>query len=139
MARSCEIYRKATHKGRLGGAPYPRHPAARPPLRQQTENPKRVDCLGFFYFRAAGTNCHPNRFGEKDEGGGIPIMADSELVVAYRLNAAKCTELAHGCSDLGDRIAMLTMAQAWLRLADTTEKLGAAVQNVPPPPAPGRA
>ena len=64
-------------------------------------------------------------------------MADGELVVAYRLNAANCTEKAKGCSDLGDRIALFAMAQAWLRLAEFTEKLSATVQNVPPPPGSG--
>jgi predicted DNA-binding ArsR family transcriptional regulator len=50
-------------------------------------------------------------------------MVDSELVAAYRLNAANCTH----------KIALLDMAQAWLRLAEITEKFGEALQNVPAP------
>ncbi len=56
-------------------------------------------------------------------------MADSEVVAAYRLNAANCTDLAN--EDPDHRLALLVMAQAWLRLADITEKLGEAVQDIP--------
>jgi hypothetical protein len=58
-------------------------------------------------------------------------MADAELVAAYRLNAASCTEMAKAFSTYVDRIALLRMAQAWLRLADLTEKLGEALQDIP--------
>jgi hypothetical protein len=54
-------------------------------------------------------------------------MADGELVAAYRLNAANCTEMARHFG------ALLDMAQAWLRLAEITEKFGEALQNVPAP------
>jgi hypothetical protein len=58
-------------------------------------------------------------------------MAESEIVAVYRRNAAHCTEMAKEFSKLEDRIALLDMAQAWLRLADLTEKLGEALQDVP--------
>jgi hypothetical protein len=60
-------------------------------------------------------------------------MADSELVAAYRLNAADCTEMARHFGDVEHKIALLDMAQAWLRLAEITEKFGEALQNVPAP------
>jgi hypothetical protein len=58
---------------------------------------------------------------------------DSELVAAYRLNAANCTEMARHFGDVEHKIALLDMAQAWLRLAEITEKFGEALQNVPAP------
>jgi hypothetical protein len=60
-------------------------------------------------------------------------MADSELVAAYRLNAANCTEMARHFGDVEHKIALLDMAQAWLRLAEITEKFGEALHNVPAP------
>jgi hypothetical protein len=65
--------------------------------------------------------------------GGDPEMVDSELVAAYRLNAANCTEVARHFEDVEHKIALLDMAQAWLRLAEITEKFGEALQNVPAP------
>ncbi len=62
-------------------------------------------------------------------------MPDSELVAAYRLNAANCTEMAKEFADFEHRIALLDMAQAWLRLAEITEKLGEAIRNIPAFPA----
>jgi hypothetical protein len=58
-------------------------------------------------------------------------MADAELVAAYRLNAARCAEMAKVFSMPEDRIALLGMAQVWVRLADLNEKLGDALQNIP--------
>jgi hypothetical protein len=58
-------------------------------------------------------------------------MAESEIVAVYRRNATNCTEMAKMFSKLEDRIALLDMAQAWLRLANLTEKLGEALQDVP--------
>jgi hypothetical protein len=55
--------------------------------------------------------------------GGDPEMVDSELVAAYRLNAANCTEVARHFEDVEHKIALLDMAQAWLRLAEITEKV----------------
>jgi hypothetical protein len=68
----------------------------------------------------------------REDGSGIPEMAHAELVAAYRLNAASCTEMAKEFSKHTDRIVLLNMAQAWLRLADLTEKLGEALQDIPP-------
>jgi hypothetical protein len=50
------------------------------------------------------------------------VMAGSELVVAYRLNAASCVELAKGFPEPDKKLVLLDMANAWLRLADITEK-----------------
>lgn len=58
-------------------------------------------------------------------------MAHAELIAAYRLNAASCSEMAKEFSKHADRIALLHMAQAWSRLADLTEKLGDTLQNIP--------
>lgn len=54
-------------------------------------------------------------------------MADTEVVAAYRLNAANCVEMARGTARFDDRIALLEMARAWLRLAQITEKVGEAL------------
>ncbi len=51
-------------------------------------------------------------------------MADSDLVAAYRLNAV---EMARDLATLDNRIALLEMAQAWLRLAEIAEKFGEAL------------
>lgn len=56
-----------------------------------------------------------------------PDMADTEVVAAYRLNAANCVEMARGTARFDDRIALLEMARAWLRLAQITEKVGEAL------------
>jgi hypothetical protein len=77
----------------------------------------------------SGTNAHLDRFC--GGVGKIPEMADAELVAAYRLNAASCTDVAKELSKLEDKIALLHMAQAWSRLADLTEKLSEALQNIP--------
>ena len=52
------------------------------------------------------------------------MASSSEVVAAYRLNAANCVEIAKTFPDLDHRIALLDMAQAWLKLADITEKFG---------------
>jgi hypothetical protein len=44
---------------------------------------------------------------------------------------ANCTEMARHFEDVEHKIALLDMAQVWLRLADITEKFGEALQNVP--------
>lgn len=36
----------------------------------------------------------------------------------YRQKAVECAEAAEGASELAERIALLEIAQAWLRLAD---------------------
>jgi hypothetical protein len=80
-----------------------------------------------------GTNAVRGRFAGRTRAG-CPEMADSELVAAYRLNAANCTEMAKGFADLEHRIALLDMAQAWLRLAEITETLGEVMRNIAAPP-----
>ena len=50
------------------------------------------------------------------------VMAGSELVVAYRLNAANCVEMAQAFPEPDKKLVLLDMANAWLRLADILEK-----------------
>jgi hypothetical protein len=40
----------------------------------------------------------------------------------YRRNAAACLQVAERTADLGARVALLDMAQAWRRLADQAEQ-----------------
>jgi hypothetical protein len=41
----------------------------------------------------------------------------------YRQNAAECLRLAHEAQDARAKFVMLEMAQAWMRLAEHSEKL----------------
>jgi hypothetical protein len=41
---------------------------------------------------------------------------------AYRANAAACAKLAEVINDLPDKLVLLSMAEAWLRLADYVER-----------------
>jgi hypothetical protein len=41
----------------------------------------------------------------------------------YRQNAAECLRLAHQAQDARAKFLMLEMAQAWMRLAEHSEKL----------------
>jgi hypothetical protein len=59
----------------------------------------------------------------------IEALLRVEMVAVYRLNAANCAEMAKEFSKLEDKIAVLDMAEAWLRPADLTEELGEALQN----------
>src|SRR5436190_11666965 len=52
------------------------------------------------------------------EDAGDVKMAVSELVAAYRLHSAHCTEIAHRSRDPEIKLALLSMAQFWLKLAD---------------------
>jgi len=52
-------------------------------------------------------------------GAQMPV---SETVAAYRLHAAMCTEIAERTSDLKNRLLLLKMAAAWLKLAEQAEK-----------------
>jgi len=54
-------------------------------------------------------------------------MIGSEVVAAYRLNAANCVEMAKRFPNIDLKLALLDMAQAWVRLADVTEKFGDAL------------
>jgi hypothetical protein len=49
-------------------------------------------------------------------------MAVSELVAVYRLHAAQCTEIAQHSRDPETKLTLLTIAQAWLTLADQAMK-----------------
>ena len=50
------------------------------------------------------------------------IMAVSEIVAAYRLHSAQCAEIAQRSHDPEIRLALLTMAQSWLTLAEQAIK-----------------
>jgi hypothetical protein len=45
-----------------------------------------------------------------------------EAVAFYRLSAAHCIEIARHISDPAEKTSLLVMAQAWLALADHSEK-----------------
>ena len=49
-------------------------------------------------------------------------MPGSETVAVYRLHAAMCTEIAQRTSELKNRLVLLKMAAAWLKLAEQAEK-----------------
>jgi hypothetical protein len=53
-------------------------------------------------------------------------MSASELIAAYRLYAAYCIEIAQERLEPDRKLALLTMGQAWARLADQIEKHGGA-------------
>ena len=66
-------------------------------------------------------------------------MSPSEAVAFHRLNAAHCIEIARHISDPATKTSLLVMAQAWLALADYTEKYGEitlAFETLSPPPQP---
>jgi hypothetical protein len=54
-------------------------------------------------------------------------MIGNEVVAAYRLNAANCVEMAKQFPNIDHKLALLDMAQAWVRLADIAEKFGDAL------------
>jgi hypothetical protein len=49
-------------------------------------------------------------------------MAASETAAVYRLYASHCVEIAQDTASPDRRAALLTIAQAWLGLADQAEK-----------------
>jgi hypothetical protein len=49
-------------------------------------------------------------------------MYGDQLAAGYRLNAAKCIDIAHKSSDPEIRLALLGMAQSWLTLAEQAIK-----------------
>jgi hypothetical protein len=55
-----------------------------------------------------------------------------DLVTAYRPNAAHCLEIAKEFPDPSDKLALLDMAQAWLRLCEINERFGNALQDAKP-------
>ena len=54
-------------------------------------------------------------------------------VIACRLYAVYCVEIAQEFADLGRKAALLSMAQAWIALADQAEKAGRAMRGDPHP------
>ena len=50
------------------------------------------------------------------------LMSGSDFVAAYRLNAAKCVEIAHRSVDSENKLVLLEMARAWLALAEQAIK-----------------
>jgi hypothetical protein len=49
-------------------------------------------------------------------------MYGSDLAATYRINAAKCVDIAHRSSDSETKFALLGMAQSWLTLAGQAMK-----------------
>jgi hypothetical protein len=55
------------------------------------------------------------------------VMPGNELVAAYRRYAANCVEMAKEFSEPDQKLTLLDMANAWLRLAEIAEKFGDAL------------
>jgi hypothetical protein len=51
---------------------------------------------------------------------GMP--KSEEVVAVYHLHAANCTDIARRTSDPKNRLVLLQMAAAWLKLAEQAEK-----------------
>jgi hypothetical protein len=51
-------------------------------------------------------------------------VSPSEAVAVYRVNAGHCIEIVRHISDPDTKASLIVMAQAWLALADHTEKYG---------------
>jgi hypothetical protein len=49
-------------------------------------------------------------------------MAGNRSIEAYRRHAANCVEMAKEFLKPEDKLVLLDMAQAWLRMADLIEK-----------------
>jgi len=49
-------------------------------------------------------------------------MPESDDAKEYRRRALECAEMAKCMDDSAHRVALLEMAQAWMRLADRAEK-----------------
>ena len=54
-------------------------------------------------------------------------------VIAYRLYAVYCVEIARELADPGRKAALLSIAQAWIVLADQVEKARGAKRGIPHP------
>ena len=54
-------------------------------------------------------------------------------VIAYRLYAVYCVEIAQELADPGRKAALLGVAQAWVALADQVEKARSAKRAIPHP------
>jgi hypothetical protein len=51
-------------------------------------------------------------------------VSPSEAAAFYRVNAGHCIEIVRHVSDPDIKTSLIVMAQAWLELADHTEKYG---------------
>ncbi len=49
-------------------------------------------------------------------------MSPGEAAASYRLYAAYCAEIAQTVSDSARKVALLDMAQAWVKLAEHVDK-----------------
>jgi len=49
-------------------------------------------------------------------------MTPGEAAAGYRLYAAYCAEIAQTVTDTARKVALLDMAQAWVRLAEIADK-----------------
>ena len=54
--------------------------------------------------------------------GGMGMPKSEEVVAVYHLHAANCTDIARRTSDPKNRLVLLQMAAAWLKLAEQVEK-----------------
>jgi hypothetical protein len=50
------------------------------------------------------------------------MPGSEEVVAAYHLHAAHCAEIAENTSDPKNRLVLLQMAVAWLKLAEQAQK-----------------
>jgi hypothetical protein len=57
------------------------------------------------------------------------VAGSEESVAVYRRNAANCVEMAKEFFKPEGKLVLLNMAQAWLRLADLTEKFGDTIDS----------
>ncbi len=75
-----------------------------------------------------GTNCRGPTYAEIWGWG----MSPGE-VIAYRLYAVYCVVIARELADPGRKAALLSIAQAWIVLANQLEKARGAMRDDPPP------
>ena len=53
---------------------------------------------------------------------GVPGMSAARVAACYRLYAAYCVETAQQISDSARKVTLLSMAQAWMKLAESVER-----------------
>jgi hypothetical protein len=51
-------------------------------------------------------------------------MTPAELAALYRMHPAQCIKLAQSFDEASAKMSLLHMAQAWIRLAEQSEKNG---------------
>src|ERR1700740_2346759 len=64
----------------------------------------------------AGTNAQYCGFASGLRTGEIGMPKSEEVVAVYHLHAANCTDIARRTSDPKNRLVLLQMAAAWLKL-----------------------